>query len=250
MHRAIYRAIRDRNPEAARDSMRDHLMKAQKAQEEEEDTNHKPHIRTAQLTTKGTEDTKAQTRLIEQEGLTHEFKRCPSMSTSYFVPFVSSVPLVVNRFALPAQSAQLARALSNHTAVTLAYRCTSTSSPHTQRTRTGFDEIRRRLQRHATGRNQLDLRQRRFQRLDVTRASDRAQPEKPSRNQRPPTRPGPLPSASSANRASRRRPYRRQTSIVSRFNAGLTTKRAPARMHARAVSQSSTVPAPTVASEP
>jgi GntR family transcriptional repressor for pyruvate dehydrogenase complex len=36
MHRTIYRAIRDRNPEAARDAMRDHLMLAQKAQEEEE----------------------------------------------------------------------------------------------------------------------------------------------------------------------------------------------------------------------
>jgi DNA-binding FadR family transcriptional regulator len=36
MHRSIYRAIRDRNPDAARDAMRDHLMKAQKAQEEEE----------------------------------------------------------------------------------------------------------------------------------------------------------------------------------------------------------------------
>jgi GntR family transcriptional regulator, transcriptional repressor for pyruvate dehydrogenase complex len=36
MHRAIYRAIRDRNPEAASDTMRDHLMLAQKAQEEEE----------------------------------------------------------------------------------------------------------------------------------------------------------------------------------------------------------------------
>jgi DNA-binding FadR family transcriptional regulator len=37
MHRAIYRAIRDRNPEAASDTMRDHLMLAQKAQEEEEE---------------------------------------------------------------------------------------------------------------------------------------------------------------------------------------------------------------------
>src|ERR1044072_6228396 len=37
MHRTIYRAIRDRNPEAARDAMRDHLMLAQKAQEEEEE---------------------------------------------------------------------------------------------------------------------------------------------------------------------------------------------------------------------
>src|ERR1041384_2610462 len=36
MHRKIYRAIRDRNPEAARDAMRDHLMLAQKAQEQEE----------------------------------------------------------------------------------------------------------------------------------------------------------------------------------------------------------------------
>jgi GntR family transcriptional repressor for pyruvate dehydrogenase complex len=36
MHRSIYRAIRDRNADAARDAMRDHLMKAQKAQEEEE----------------------------------------------------------------------------------------------------------------------------------------------------------------------------------------------------------------------
>jgi len=36
MHRSIYRAIRDRNTDAARDAMRDHLMKAQKAQEEEE----------------------------------------------------------------------------------------------------------------------------------------------------------------------------------------------------------------------
>ncbi|HEX5886354.1 MAG TPA: FCD domain-containing protein [Pyrinomonadaceae bacterium] len=37
MHRTIYRAIRDRNPAAARDAMRDHLMLAQKAQEEEEE---------------------------------------------------------------------------------------------------------------------------------------------------------------------------------------------------------------------
>src|SRR4029078_1604933 len=36
MHRSIYRAIRERDTEAARDAMRDHLMKAQKAQEEEE----------------------------------------------------------------------------------------------------------------------------------------------------------------------------------------------------------------------
>src|ERR1041385_1659685 len=36
MHRTIYRAIRDRNPDSARDAMRDHLMMAQKAQEEEE----------------------------------------------------------------------------------------------------------------------------------------------------------------------------------------------------------------------
>src|SRR3954471_14317868 len=37
MHRSIYRAIRDRNGDAARDAMRDHLMLAQKAQEEEEE---------------------------------------------------------------------------------------------------------------------------------------------------------------------------------------------------------------------
>ena len=37
MHRSIYRAIRDRDPEAARNAMRDHLMLAQKAQEEEEE---------------------------------------------------------------------------------------------------------------------------------------------------------------------------------------------------------------------
>lgn len=37
MHRKIYRAIRDRNPEAARDTMRDHLLLAQKAQESEEE---------------------------------------------------------------------------------------------------------------------------------------------------------------------------------------------------------------------
>ena len=36
MHRAIYRAIRERSPESARDAMRDHLVKAQRAQEEEE----------------------------------------------------------------------------------------------------------------------------------------------------------------------------------------------------------------------
>src|SRR6266567_6922666 len=35
MHRKIYRAIRDRNPETARDTMRDHLLLAQKAQESE-----------------------------------------------------------------------------------------------------------------------------------------------------------------------------------------------------------------------
>jgi GntR family transcriptional repressor for pyruvate dehydrogenase complex len=43
MHRKIYRAIRDRNSEAARDAMRDHLMLAQKAQEQEEaDAIHQP----------------------------------------------------------------------------------------------------------------------------------------------------------------------------------------------------------------
>jgi len=36
MHFHIYRAVRDRNPEAARNAMRDHLMLAQKAQESEE----------------------------------------------------------------------------------------------------------------------------------------------------------------------------------------------------------------------
>lgn len=36
MHRQIYRAVRDRNPEAARLAMRDHLLLAQKAQESEE----------------------------------------------------------------------------------------------------------------------------------------------------------------------------------------------------------------------
>lgn len=35
MHRLIYRAIREHNPEAARQAMRDHLLLAQKAQEEE-----------------------------------------------------------------------------------------------------------------------------------------------------------------------------------------------------------------------
>jgi GntR family transcriptional repressor for pyruvate dehydrogenase complex len=35
MHREIYRAIRDRNPEEARNTMRDHLLLAQKAQESE-----------------------------------------------------------------------------------------------------------------------------------------------------------------------------------------------------------------------
>ncbi len=35
MHRQIYRAIRDRNPEAARNAMRDHLLLAQRAQEAE-----------------------------------------------------------------------------------------------------------------------------------------------------------------------------------------------------------------------
>ena len=37
MHRKIYRAIRERNPESARDAMRDHLVLAQKAQEAEVD---------------------------------------------------------------------------------------------------------------------------------------------------------------------------------------------------------------------
>jgi GntR family transcriptional regulator, transcriptional repressor for pyruvate dehydrogenase complex len=36
MHRHVYRAIRERNPEAARNAMRDHLVLAQKAQESEE----------------------------------------------------------------------------------------------------------------------------------------------------------------------------------------------------------------------
>jgi GntR family transcriptional regulator, transcriptional repressor for pyruvate dehydrogenase complex len=35
MHRQIYRAIRDRNPEAAREAMRDHLLHTKKAQESE-----------------------------------------------------------------------------------------------------------------------------------------------------------------------------------------------------------------------
>jgi GntR family transcriptional regulator, transcriptional repressor for pyruvate dehydrogenase complex len=37
MHRQIYRAIRDRNVDAARNAMRDHLMLAQRAQESEEE---------------------------------------------------------------------------------------------------------------------------------------------------------------------------------------------------------------------
>jgi GntR family transcriptional repressor for pyruvate dehydrogenase complex len=37
MHRQIYRAIRQRDPESARSAMRDHLILAQKAQEEEEE---------------------------------------------------------------------------------------------------------------------------------------------------------------------------------------------------------------------
>jgi GntR family transcriptional repressor for pyruvate dehydrogenase complex len=36
MHRHVYRAIRERNPEAARNAMQDHLMLAQRAQESEE----------------------------------------------------------------------------------------------------------------------------------------------------------------------------------------------------------------------
>lgn len=36
MHRNVYRAIRERSPESARNAMRDHLMLAQKAQETEE----------------------------------------------------------------------------------------------------------------------------------------------------------------------------------------------------------------------
>src|SRR5882762_2552671 len=36
MHREIYRAIRERNPEKARDAMRDHLVMAQRAEEAEE----------------------------------------------------------------------------------------------------------------------------------------------------------------------------------------------------------------------
>ena len=36
MHRHVYRAIRERSPEAARNAMRDHLVLAQKAQESEE----------------------------------------------------------------------------------------------------------------------------------------------------------------------------------------------------------------------
>ena len=39
MHREVYRAIRERNPEAARSAMRDHLMRAQRAQESEESDN-------------------------------------------------------------------------------------------------------------------------------------------------------------------------------------------------------------------
>ena len=37
MHRHVYRAIRERSPEAARNAMRDHLVLAQKAQESEEE---------------------------------------------------------------------------------------------------------------------------------------------------------------------------------------------------------------------
>ncbi len=35
MHRQIYRCIRDRNPEAARNAMREHLLHTKKAQESE-----------------------------------------------------------------------------------------------------------------------------------------------------------------------------------------------------------------------
>jgi GntR family transcriptional repressor for pyruvate dehydrogenase complex len=37
MHRHVYRAIRERNPDAARNAMRDHLVLAQKSQETEEE---------------------------------------------------------------------------------------------------------------------------------------------------------------------------------------------------------------------
>ena len=35
--RGVYRAIRERNPEKARDAMRDHLVMAQRAEEAEEE---------------------------------------------------------------------------------------------------------------------------------------------------------------------------------------------------------------------
>jgi len=42
MHRQIYRAIRNRNPEAAREAMRQHLVLAQRAQELELQTSNDP----------------------------------------------------------------------------------------------------------------------------------------------------------------------------------------------------------------
>jgi GntR family transcriptional repressor for pyruvate dehydrogenase complex len=45
MHFHVYRAVRDRNPEAARNAMRDHLMLAQRAQESEEmEDQEKPEV--------------------------------------------------------------------------------------------------------------------------------------------------------------------------------------------------------------
>ena len=93
----------------------------------------------------------------------------------------------------------------------------------------------------------LDLGQGRLQGLDVARAR-RATPAGKTFTRSAPARHAVTTSVGVRAPGSTATPRSRQAAIVSRLSAGLTTKRAPASMHARAVSGSRTVPAPTRAS--
>ena len=98
------------------------------------------------------------------------------------------------------------------------------------------------LEADAAGRHQLHLRQRAAQVLEVPRARAPWRGTPSPRRRRPP-RPRESRSARST-RASRPRRRRGMASMTAGLNTGLTMKRAPARMAARAVSGSRIVPAP------
>ena len=129
-----------------------------------------------------------------------------------------------------------------------AFRSTR-SAPTPEGGRAGLDEVGRGLQVDAARGDEVDLGQGRLQGLDVAGAAQGAAGEDLDHVG------ARLPGRHHLGRGERARHDRARRSAGSRrwwpaFSAGLTTNCAPARMQARAVSGSSTVPAPTTASAP